>query len=136
MARIMVLSVGSTGDVEPFAALAAGLTGRGHEVTLAADAAVQGLALSGRVAFAPIRADFRSLLPTSEGRRPSLRRQVLPLMKGMIEDSWRVARTVRPDLIVAHQKSLAGPHLAEALGVAHIRSLTVPMLTPTREFPV
>ena len=136
MARIMVLSVGSTGDVEPFAALAAGLTGRGHEVTLAADAAFQGLASSGRVAFAPIRADFRSLLPTSEGRRPSLRRQVMPLMKGMIEDSWRVARTVRPDLIVAHQKSLAGPHLAEALGVAHIRSLTVPMLTPTHEFPV
>ena len=36
MARIMVLTAGSTGDVEPFAALAARLATRAHEVTLAA----------------------------------------------------------------------------------------------------
>jgi sterol 3beta-glucosyltransferase len=136
MARIMVLSVGSTGDVEPFAAFAAGLAGRGHEVTLVADAAFERLAPPGGVAFAPIRADFHSLLPTRGRPRPSLRRQVLPLMKGMIEDSWGVARTVEPNLIVAHQKSLAAPHIAEALGIPHIQSLTVPMLTPTREFPM
>jgi sterol 3beta-glucosyltransferase len=136
MARIMVLSVGSTGDVQPFAALSAGLTARGHEVTFAADAAFGRLAPSGGVTYAPIRADFHSLLPTSEGRRPSIRHQVLPLMEGMLEDSWKVARKVRPNVIVAHQKSLAAPHIADALGIPHIQSLTVPMLTPTREFPM
>jgi sterol 3beta-glucosyltransferase len=136
MARIMVLSVGSTGDVQPFAALSAGLTARGHEVTFATDAAFAQLAPSGGIAFAPIRADFHSLLPTSKGCRPSMRRQVFPLIAGMLEDSWKVARTARPNLIVAHQKSLAAPHMAEALGISHIQSLTVPMLTPTREFPM
>ena len=38
MAAIMVLTAGSTGDVEPFAVLAGVLASRGHTVTLAADA--------------------------------------------------------------------------------------------------
>jgi sterol 3beta-glucosyltransferase len=66
MAVIMVLTAGSTGDVEPFAALAGRLAGRGHKVTLAADAGFEPLAPGGRVEFAPIRADFHSLLPTPE----------------------------------------------------------------------
>jgi UDP:flavonoid glycosyltransferase YjiC (YdhE family) len=39
----MVLSAGSTGDVEPFVALSVRLRARGHEVTLAADAGFERL---------------------------------------------------------------------------------------------
>jgi hypothetical protein len=39
-------------------------------------------------------------------------------------------------VIVAHQKILAALHVAEKLGVPHVRALTVPMLTPAREFPL
>ena len=88
------------------------------------------------VEFAPIRADFQSLLPTAGGGRPSLRNDVFPVMRGMIEDSWTVAKTGRPDVIVAHEKTLAAPHIAEKLAIPHVRALTVPMLTPTREFPL
>jgi sterol 3beta-glucosyltransferase len=133
---MMVLTAGSTGDVEPFAALAARLAARGHGVTLAADAGFERLAAGGGVRFAPIRADFQSLLPTPERKRPSLRGEVFPVIRGMLEDSWRVARAGRPELIVAHQKTLAAPHLAEKLGLPHVQALTVPMLTPTREFPL
>ena len=132
----MVLTAGSTGDFEPFAAVAERLGRRGHTVTLTADAAFERLAPGGPVKFAPIRADFQSLLPTPERKRPSLRGEVFPLMRGMLEDSWTVARSTEPEVIVAHQKSLAAPYLAEKLGVPHIRALTVPMLTPTREFPL
>jgi sterol 3beta-glucosyltransferase len=136
MAAIMVLTAGSTGDVEPFAALAGRLAGRGHKVTLAADAGFEPLAPGGRVEFAPIRADFHSLLPTPERKRPSLRDEVFPVIRGMLEDSWRVAQSSQPEVIVAHQKSLAAPHLAERLGIPHVQALTVPMLTPTRAFPL
>ena len=44
MAAIMVLTAGSTGDVEPFAVLAGVLARRGHAVTLAADAKFEPLA--------------------------------------------------------------------------------------------
>ena len=54
----------------------------------------------------------------------------------MLEDSWAVAKATRPQMIVAHDKTLAAPHLAEKLGIPHVRVLTVPMLTPTREFPL
>jgi sterol 3beta-glucosyltransferase len=136
MADVVLLAAGSTGDVEPFAALAARLAGRGHAVTLAADSGFEGLAPAGGVEFAPIHADFQSLLPTPERRRPSLRSDVFPVMRGMIEDSWAVAKTAGPDVIVAHEKTLAAPHIAERLGVPHVQALTVPMLTPTREFPL
>jgi sterol 3beta-glucosyltransferase len=136
LAEIMVLTAGSTGDVEPFAALAARLAARGHGVTLAADAEFEVLAPGAGVRFAPIRADFQSLLPTSERKRPSLRKEVFPVIRGMLEDTWTVAEASRPELIVAHQKTLAAPHVAEKLGVRHVRALTVPMLTPTSEFPL
>jgi sterol 3beta-glucosyltransferase len=136
LAKIMVLTAGSTGDVEPFAALADRLAQRGHAVTLAADAGFERLAPGRGVVFAPIRADFHSLEPTPEGKRPSLRGEVFPVIRGMLEDSWMVAQAGQPDLIVAHQKSLAAPHLAEKLGIPYVQALTVPMLTPTRAFPL
>lgn len=136
MAAIMVLTAGSTGDVEPFAVLAGVLASRGHKVTLAADAGFEPLAPGGGVEFAPIRADFHSLLPTPERKRPSFRGEVFPVIGGMLEDSWMVARSRQPEVIVAHQKSLAAPHLAETLDIPHVRALAVPMLTPTRAFAV
>jgi sterol 3beta-glucosyltransferase len=136
MATIVVLTAGSTGDVEPFAALAARLAGRGHRVTFAADAGFERLAPGHGVEFAPIRADFQSLVPTPGGKRPSVRDDVFPVMRGMLEDSWTVAKARQPDAIVAHDKTLGAPHIAERLGIPHVRALTVPMLTPTREFPL
>ena len=136
MARIMVLTAGSTGDVEPFAALAARLAEREHIVTLAADPGFQALAPGGPVEFAPIRADFQSLLPTADRKRPSMRAEVFPVIRGMLEDSWTIAQARRPELIVAHQKTLAAAHIAEKLAIAHVQALTVPMLTPTRDFPL
>ena len=136
MAAIMVLTAGSTGDVEPFAVLAGVLASRGHTVTLAADAGFEPLEPGGGVEFAPIRADFHSLLPTPERKRPSFRGEVFPVIRGMLEDSWMVARSTQPEMIVAHEKSLAAPHLAEKLGIPYVQALTVPMLTPTRAFAV
>jgi sterol 3beta-glucosyltransferase len=137
MAELMVLSAGSTGDVEPFAALAAGLAGRGHTVTLAADAGFADLApADDGVEFAPIRADFRSLLPTRDRKRPSLRREVFPVIRGMLEDSWAAAKRRPFKAIVAHEKTLAAPHIAEKLRIPHVQALTVPMITPTRAFPL
>ena len=83
----------------------------------------------------PFGADFRSLLPTPDRRKPSLRHEVFPVIRGMLEDSLTVAKAHRPDAIVAHQKTLAAPHVAEKLAIPHVQALTVPMLTPTREFP-
>ena len=136
MAAIMVLTAGSTGDFGPFAALAERLGSRGHTVTLTADSGFERLAPAGPVEFAPIRADFRSLLSTPARSRPSLRGEVFPVIQGMLEDSWAVARSRQPEVIVAHQKSLAAPHLAEKLDIPYIQALTVPMVTPTREFPL
>jgi sterol 3beta-glucosyltransferase len=136
VARIVLLSAGSTGDVEPFVALSERLAERGHEATLAADAGFERLAPDGGVEFAPIRADFQSLIPKPDGKQPSVRKDVFPVIRGMLEDCWAVAKARRPELIVAHDKTQAAPHIAEKLEIPYVRALTVPMLTPTREFPL
>src|SRR4029450_7108759 len=87
MAAIMVLTAGSTGDVEPFIALAELLGKRGHTVTLTADAGFERLPPADPVGVPPIRADFQSLLPTPERKRPSLRGEVFPV----IQACWRTA---------------------------------------------
>jgi sterol 3beta-glucosyltransferase len=134
MAAIMVLTAGSTGDFGPFAALAERLGSRGHTVT--ADSGFERLAPAGPVEFAPIRADFRSLLPPTPARsRPSLRGEVFPAIQGMLEDSWAVARSRQPEVIVAPEVA-GGSSPGRKLDIPYIQALTVPMLTPTREFPL
>ena len=56
------------------------------------------------------------------------------MIRGMLEDSWTVAKAYRPDAIVAHQKTLAAPHVAEKLGIPHVQALTVPMLRRPARF--
>jgi UDP:flavonoid glycosyltransferase YjiC (YdhE family) len=95
MAVIMVLTARSTGDVEPFATLAGALARRGHAVTLAADAEFERPTPGEKVDFEAIRADFHPRLPTPERKRPSVRRDVFPVIQGMLEDCWIAARSVR-----------------------------------------
>lgn len=92
VAEIVVLAAESTRDVDPFATLAGRLAERGYEVTLAAEAGFERLVPGGVVEFAPIRADFQSLLPTLDRNGPSLRSEAFPVMRGMLEDNCRVAR--------------------------------------------
>jgi hypothetical protein len=80
----MVLTAGSTGDVESFVDLAARPAGRRHEVTVAADGGFDRLALGG-VGFAPIRAEFHSRLPTPERKRLSLPGDVGPVMRSLVD---------------------------------------------------
>ena len=53
----------------------------------------------------------------------------------MIEDAWNAAEEVQPDLIMYHPKAMAGPHIAEKLGIPRIMSVPLPIFTPTAEFP-
>lgn len=135
--RILLITAGSRGDVEPFAALARRATAAGHDVRLAAPDN-SGVDLSG-LDTASLGVDYSALIE-SQGVSPwaamrNLRDVVRPIMRGVIVGAARETREYRPDVLVYHPKVLSAPLAAEALGIPHVLVEIVPSMTPTRAFP-
>lgn len=139
--KIVILTVGSRGDVQPYLALALGLQRAGHAVTLATNTTFADFVAEHGVEYAPLRADYLELAQSEAGRKAltsgggkmALLKQVMPLLRNILDDAWTTAQDA--EALIYHPKTLAGYHLAEKLGVPGIVSLPAPILTPTRAFP-
>jgi sterol 3beta-glucosyltransferase len=140
--RILIVSFGTRGDIQPYVALGGALRERGHDVTLAVPEGFRDLVDGAGVGMHPAGSRMLTMLqevmPELSGPRDALR--TLDVMREAmgehIEEQWAAARAAGPDLIVYHPKGLAGPHMAEALGVPGVLSIPLPFYTPTRAFPI
>jgi len=65
-----------------------------------------------------------------------LMRMAKPINKRMIKNAWDAARKFQPDLVLYHPKALGAVSIAEKLAVPAVLMSLIPMLAPTREFPV
>lgn len=148
--KILVLTCGSRGDVEPFIALADGLTQHGYVVTLSTAERYGDWIKTFGLAFEPLSDDIIDLMDTPDGKAAlegasgvfkriaagiRLARKSGPLNDAQNFDAWRVAHEVQPDLIVHHPKVIAAPHIAEALGIPAVLAALQPLIVPTHEFP-
>lgn len=148
--RILILTYGSRGDVQPFVALGRALVARGHEVTLGTARRFETFVREAGLGFAPMSDAMLNLLDTEAGRdmmestqgvlqslkwTVMLTRTVGPAQAELIGDSWAAAEAVDPDLIVFHPKTYAGPHIAEKCGIPAVLAMLVPMMVPTGERP-
>ncbi|HMO57700.1 MAG TPA: glycosyltransferase [Roseiflexaceae bacterium] len=137
--KILILSVGSQGDVQPYVALGAGLQAAGHAVSLATSARFGALVASAGLRMAPLQADFMALIDTPEGKRSlaggnpfSLLKKVEPMLRGMLDEC--LAHASDTDMLIYHPKVLAGRHIAEAHRIPAIVAHPVPLFSPTRAF--
>jgi sterol 3beta-glucosyltransferase len=134
--RIMLLTAGTRGDVEPFAALARHAASRGHEVRLAMpdDAAVpDGVDAVG------LDLDFPRMLAPA-GRSPwalarHVRAEVRPGMRRMLAAAVRETVAFAPDVVVHHPLILSAPMAADSLGVPRVLVEFAPVATPSDRFP-
>lgn len=132
----MLLTAGTRGDVEPFAALARHAASRGHEVRFALpDDAV---APEG-VDCVRLDLDVQRVL-TPAGRSPwaiahHLRAEVRPAMRRTIVAAVRETVAFDPDLVVHHPLILSAPLVADALGVPRVLVEFAPVATPSARFP-
>ncbi len=141
--KIIILTVGTRGDVQRYVALAQGLKKAGHGVTLATAINFEKFVTEHGVSYAPLRADYYELIDSPEGRAAmsgnplrvmkAMRTTVLPLMRRLLDDSWEAAQGA--DAIIYHPKVLSGIHIAEKLSIPCFIAATVPVLTPTGDFP-
>jgi sterol 3beta-glucosyltransferase len=141
--KIVLMTLGTRGDVQPYLALGQGLQRAGFDVTLATSLDFGTDVVAHGLKFAPIHADFQSIVESPDGRAALagdlraiirlVRHTVLPMTFGLLEDCRRAAEGA--DALIYHPKSLAGPHLAEKMGVPVWRGFYLPMLVPTSAFP-
>ncbi|GGI87382.1 glycosyltransferase [Pseudarthrobacter scleromae] len=135
--KMMLLTAGTRGDVEPFFALARAAVARGHQVRIAipenSGADTAGLdTVSLRMDFARLVSD-QGVSPRAAARtfRTVIRPAVGQLLSAAVEHIVAYA----PDVVVYHPKVLSAPAAARRLGVPSVLVETVPALTPTWEFP-
>ncbi|KAL1357745.1 hypothetical protein HN51_009617 [Arachis hypogaea] len=146
--QIVILVVGTRGDVQPFLAIAKKLQEYGHHVRLATHADFDTFVKSAGVDFYPLGGDPRALaayMVRNKGLIPSGPTEISIQRKQLkaIVDSLLPACTA-PDLetgvpfraqaIIANPTACGHVHVAEALGVPIHIFFTMPW-TPTYQFP-
>ncbi|WP_404364529.1 glycosyltransferase [Corallococcus coralloides] len=138
--RVLISTYGTRGDVQPFVALAKALKARGHVVALCTPTGFRGMVERHGIPYAHM--DNAVLELTEAVLRAPTRTEQRRLFKGFgaivragMEDEWRAARELEPDVLVYHSKALGSHHIAEKLGAVELLAMPLP-LTRTREFPV
>lgn len=143
--KVLILSHGTRGDVQPFVALAHALDRAGHDVTL-------GIPPSSKPLAEVFGIDVATLTEASDELRqnprfhnlatPSYRgweylthaaRRSGHLLASVLEEISALGK-LDPDLIV-HNPAVHGHQLAERLGIPAVAAYPLPALVPTRSFP-
>ncbi|GAB4516192.1 MAG: glycosyltransferase [Anaerolineae bacterium] len=148
--KVLILTLGSRGDVQPYVAFAKGLIEAGHEPLLATDATFKEFITAHGVPYAYVNEVIGSLISGDAAREAlaqaqgvigwikvanDLNAQIKPLQRQMLSEQWTAAQVFQPDVVVYHPKALGGRHIAEALGVPGVIAVAAPGIAPTRAFP-
>lgn len=148
--KILLLTIGSRGDVQPYVALGKGLKAAGHDVTVATCSRFRGFVEDEGLKYGYISDDILKIVDSDQGKalmedttgilkiiaaNIKMVRQVAPLQHQIVTESWEVARNVQPDVICFHPKALLGPAIGEKLGIPAILTSPIPLLVPTGEYP-
>ena len=142
--KILILTLGSRGDVQPYVALGTALKSRGHDVTVSTGRGFEDMIEAAGLSAAPLSDDVRELIDRPEIQQAMRSfsgkvrawRESKGLFRRQLDDMWGVARDLRPDAIVYHHpKALAAPHIAEALQAVAIPAALIPAYIPTAAFP-
>ena len=140
--KITILTYGSRGDVEPFAALAGGLIARGYGVTLAGPAKYRDLITSPEVNVHPLPGDpgrlaedFREKAGANPLKTFSVMSQhVRPIAQQVFDESQKAVQGA--DLVLHSFAMTDGGHtLASRVGAGSISVQFFPVFSPTGAFP-
>ncbi len=146
MSSILIICLGSRGDVLPYAAVGQALRARGHRVRVAAFENFRDLVTGMGLEYAPIRGDSRALLAASGGQALGEAGQnILWQIRAIRATFAGLADSIGPDVaaaaaggveLIVNQLpgALYGYDLAEKLGVPMVMAAVMP-LARTRAWP-
>ncbi|TDD17749.1 nucleotide disphospho-sugar-binding domain-containing protein [Nonomuraea diastatica] len=146
--KVLILTHGTRGDVQPYAALAYALRAAGHEAVLGAPAASASLGEPYGLPYIPLDdgpntliddPDIREAIETNyrglRGKKIALTviKRTKPLMAKVFADMIAAAEG-GADVIV-HPPGIPAHHIAERLGVPSVPAALQPVWVPTGTFP-
>lgn len=148
--KILITTLGSTGDVLPYMALAQTLGARGHQVVICTHSYFQPRIEQAGIPFAAVNNDLVDLLQSSIGKSSvsgldrfsgffktlwGLRKQIHKLQADALADCWQAASQLKPDLILYNSKTSCAIDFAEYLGCKVMPAFLFPQWEHTRQFP-
>ena len=148
--KILIITVGSRGDVQPFVALGKGLLDYQHEVMVCTCSRFESFILDHGVEYGFMHDEIIQLIDSKQGRELmedtngifrialaniKLAKQVAPMQRLMIADCWNAAQKFKPDVVLFHPKGFGAHPVAEKMGIPAILALPFPMLVKTVETP-
>jgi rhamnosyltransferase subunit B len=133
LAQIVITTLGSLGDLHPYLALALGLKGRGHRVSIATSPYYQPKIESEGIGFHAVRPNLspdnteliKLAMDAKKGSEYVIREVVLPHLRDSYEDLTQAARGA--DLLITHPITYAGPLVAQKTGIRWVSSVLAPI---------
>lgn len=133
MARIVLTTFGSLGDLHPYLALGLGLRARGHRVALATHEYYRSKIEEEGIDFFPVRPnatpDDRELIALAmdlkKGPERVLKDIVLPVLRESYQDLLAASRGA--DLLVGHPLAFAAPLVSAVLGIPWASAVLSPI---------
>lgn len=136
MARFLLTTFGSLGDLHPYIAVAINLRDRGHSVTIGTSEIYRSKVEQEGLGFRPLRPDFEAMLENPErmerafhprtGPEYIFRHVMMPAIEQMYEDTLAAARDA--DFLVGHSIAFATPTVAEVLRKPWVSAVLQPSL--------
>ncbi|MEX0297831.1 MAG: glycosyltransferase, partial [Kordiimonas sp.] len=148
--KVLIVTLGSRGDVQPYVALGKALSNRGHEVTICTCRTFEVFIKDNGIKYAHMNDGFVELLESDQGRDAlnnlngvwgglkgmiKLLKKAGPIQRKTIADAWQATCSVRPDIIVSHAKTYWTEEFAATLGIPVVTAPLFPHIAPTKEFP-
>lgn len=136
--KIVMLTIGSRGDVQPFISLGLGLMDRGYDVKIVTHSCFQDFVTSHDIEFYPLSCDPKELMRLcisnammSVNFMKDSFKTFLPLIPTILQEAWQGCRDA--DILIATPTSLAGYHIAEKLQIPFFNAFTMPFTYTTEQ---
>lgn len=128
--RVVILAIGTRGDVEPALALAWQLRTQGHDVTMGVPEDLAGFARESSIEATAIRVNAREFLESPEGQKFLAAGNTREYVRLLVEKKHQIAPAVHEDLIkaVAGADVVVGTRLVEEEGASLSEWLGVPFV--------
>ena len=135
--KVVMLTIGSRGDVQPFVSLALGLMDRGYDVKIVTHKCFEEFVTKHGIDFHPLSCDPKELMRLCVANtmfsvnflRESFN-TFIPIIPQLLEESWEGCRDA--NILISVPTSLAGYHIAEKLQIPFFNAFTMPF-TSTAE---
>ena len=141
--KLLIFTFGTRGDVQPYVALGLALKTRGHDVTICTGRGFEdfieahGLRCrSASINYRELfqRREVREAIYTIRGRFRTCK-PMLSLIQQLPDEMLKVAREIKPDLIISNSTSYMAHNIARWMRIPSIPSMLQPIFVETRDFP-